>query len=158
MDYVAFYLNNSNQVVALECIEMSHSSFEKSLCFVRNDTEGIDAGGIWYEYKPMSIQRSNVSSDLDQKISVTIEDFDSAIFARFKNIDGNTLKKPNLHFRIYRDDDLSTPLLEYHALEIVSVSKDGSGVITFDAQAPVLNSVKTGQVYTVEEYPLLRGI
>ena len=43
-------------------------------------------------------------------------------------------------------------------LEIASLSKDGSGLATFEAQAPELNSVKTGRIYTLDDYPLLRGI
>ncbi|OTG78416.1 hypothetical protein B9T31_17605, partial [Acinetobacter sp. ANC 4558] len=66
--------------------------------------------------------------------------------------------KPKLVFKMYRDDDLSAPMNEIQTLEIATISGDSTGLVTFEAQAPELNAVKTGRLFTFEDYPLLRGI
>lgn len=107
----------------------------------------------------MRIDRRNVSADLDQSIAVTIGDVDSDFIEQFENI-RNTIYahvRPQLKFRIYRDNDLINPLIVLPVLEIKDITKDASGNATFQALAPELNSVKTGETYTLERFPLLRG-
>ncbi len=84
-DYTSFFLNSSSGVVPLECVEISHPDFTAPFRFVKNDTEGVtvkhDTSGpdIPYEYQPMSIQRSTVTNDLDQKLNLTIADVDDEL-------------------------------------------------------------------------------
>lgn len=157
-DYTSFFLNGSSGVVPLECVEISHPSFPKVFRYVKNDTDGITAGGQFYAYQPMSIKRNNVSNDLDQTLSVTIADMDDELRNALAKIHSGPYAriKPACVYMIFRDDDLSEPMLKLQTLEVPTVSKDGTGLVTFDAQAPQLNSVKTGRTYTLEEYPLLR--
>lgn len=165
-DYTSFFLNSSSGVVPLECVEISHPDFIEPFRFVKNDTEGVtvkhEATGpdISYEYQPMSIQRSTVTNDLDQKLSLTIADVDdelikSVVSARLGT---NWKVRPSVKWRLYRDDDLTAPMVSLQTLEVATLSKDGSGNCTFDAQAPELNSVKTGEIYSLERFPLLRGM
>ena len=157
-DYTSFFLNSGGGVVQLECIEISHPSFSKVYRYVKNDTQGITAANQNYDYKPMSIKRNNVTNDLDQTLSITLADMDDELMDEVKKIHSSTFRKikPECSFKIYRDDDLTEPMISMPALEIPSVSKDTSGLATFDAQAPQLNSVRTGRIYTNEEFPLLR--
>ena len=157
-DYTSFYLNNSGGVVPLECVEISHPSFSKVFRYVKNDTDGIVAGGHSYDYQPMSIKRSNVSNDLEQALSITIADMDDELAESIAAIRNSVfaLTKPECVFKIFRDDDLTEPMTQLQTLEIPTISKDSTGLVTFDAQAPQLNSVKTGQTYSIEDYPLLR--
>ncbi|ENU24177.1 hypothetical protein F993_01493 [Acinetobacter proteolyticus] len=157
-DYTSFYLNASSGVVPLECIEISHPSFSKVFRYVKNDSNGIVAEGQNYVYQPMSIKRNDVSNDLEQKLSLTIADMDDelalAVLAIRESIYSTV--KPECKFKLFRDDDLTAPMTQLQTLEIPTISKDSSGLVTFDAQAPQLNSVKTGQTYSIEDYPLLR--
>ncbi len=159
-DYTAFFLNNSGGVVPLECLEISHPSLSKTFRYIRNDEDGMMIGGNFYQYQPMSIKRSNVTNDLEQKLSITLADMEDELMTAIENIRSSAYPrvKPQIIFKIYRDDDLSNPMFEMQTLEIPIISKDSTGLVTFDAQAPELNSVKTGRLYTFEEYPLLRGI
>lgn len=159
-DYTAFFLDNTADVIPLECIEISHPSFLNSFCYIKNATEGITAGGISYQYQPMSIKRSNVSNDLDQKLSLTIADMQDDLSQAIEKIFEGPYSKvpPRFNYRIFRDDDLSSPMIALQTLEITSMSKDSQGLVTFDAQAPELNTARTGLVYAVEDYPLLRGV
>ncbi|WEI17154.1 hypothetical protein PY247_11345 [Acinetobacter proteolyticus] len=157
-DYTSFYLDCSSGVVPLECVELSHPSFPKTFRYVKNDTSGIVAGGQSYAYQPLSIKRGNVSNDLDQKLSVTIADMDDELALAVAGIHSSTYarERPKCIFKIFRDDDLSEPMTQLQTLEVPTISKDSTGLLTFDAQAPQLNSVKTGRTYSIENYPLLR--
>ena len=159
-DYTAFFLNNSGGVVQLECLEISHPSFPKVFRYMRNDEDGMQIGGYFYQYQPMSIKRSNVTNDLEQKLSITLADMEDELMNAVNNIRSSSSPrvKPKIVFKIYRDDDLSAPMIEMQTLEIPTISKDSTGLVTFDAQAPELNAVKTGRLYTFEDYPLLKGI
>lgn len=159
-DYTAFFLNNSGGVVQLECLEISHPSFTKVFRYTRNDEDGIQIEDNFYQYQPMSIKRTNVTNDLEQKLSITLADMEDELMNAIENIRSSSSSrvKPKIVFKIYRDDDLSAPMIEMQTLEIPTISKDSTGLATFDAQAPELNSVKTGKLYTFEDYPLLKGI
>jgi len=157
-DYTSFYLNSSSGVVPLECIEISHPSFSKVFRYVKNDSDGIVAEGQNYVYQPMSIKRNNVSNDLEQTLSLTIADMDDELALAVSAIRESVYPtvKPECKFKLFRDDDLTSPMTQLQTLEIPTISKDSSGLVTFDAQAPQLNSVKTGRTYSIEDYPLLR--
>ncbi|WP_159153098.1 DUF1833 family protein [Acinetobacter johnsonii] len=156
-DYTSFFLNNHGGAVILECLEITHSTFAEPTRFVKNDTNGVIAEGLHYEYQPMSIKRNNVSNDLEQTLSITLADMDDSFFKKIL-LAMESNERPSVVFKLFSDQDLSTPLMTMQKLEIASLSKDGSGLATFEAQAPELNSVKTGRVYTLEDFPLLRGI
>lgn len=156
-DYTSFFLNNHGGAVVLECLEITHPSFNEPARFIKNDTDGVIAEGQSYEYQPMSIKRNNVSNDLEQQLSITLADMEDHFFKQVINtMDSNT--RPSVVFKLFSDQDLVTPLMTMQKLEIASLSKDSAGLATFDAQAPELNSVKTGRIYTLEDFPLLRGI
>lgn len=163
-DYVAFFLNTQSSVIALDCIEISHPSFASTLYFVRNVPDGIvliheDNLSHYYTYQPMKIDRSNVSNDLEQTMQITLADLDDSFINAIKNIRHSAYPrvKPKIKYRLYRDDDLSSPVMSLQTLEIANVSKDKSGNVSFEAKAPELNSVKTGKTYGVEDFPMLRG-
>ena len=159
-DYVGFFLNGGGDVMQLECIEISHPSFANTFRYVKNDTDGLIAGGVFYQYQPMSIERNNVSNDLEQTIAVTIADMQDELSKAVRAIhkSANPTTRPSVVYKIFRSDELSSPMLTLQTLEIVTISKNSEGLVTFEAQAPELNSVKTGLTYTLENYPLLRGI
>ncbi|WP_198077798.1 hypothetical protein [Acinetobacter calcoaceticus] len=165
-DYTAFYLNRSGSVTPIECIEMSHPNFDDSFRYTSDDTYGVtvkhENGGadFYYQYQPMTIKRSTVSNNLDQKISLTIGDVDDKLImaADKARLSEYWKSRPKVKWRLYRDDNLTIPLVTLQTLEVASISKDDTGNCTFEAVAPELNSVKTGEIYDLERFPLLRGL
>ncbi len=157
-EYAAFYLNRSSEVRPIECVEISHPSFPKVFRYVRNSVKGVTAQGENYVYQPMSIKRNNVSNDLDQKLSLTLADMDDELSQALDGIHYSPYPrvKPQCVFKMFRSDELEFPVRQMQTLEIPTASKDDTGLVTFDAKAPQLNSVKTGQTYTIEDFPLLR--
>lgn len=158
--YAAFYLDAPGSIVQLECIEISHPSFSQVYRYVKNDEDGVIADGSAYTYEPMSIKRNNVTNDLEQTVSITFADLKDELVNAVKLIQKSEwpLVRPKFVMKTFRDDDLSEPMVQLQTLEVAAVSKDSTGLVTFDAQAPELNSVKTGLIYNFVDYPLLRGI
>lgn len=157
-DYTSFYLNASGSVAEVSCIEITHPTFNFYLQSFDDDGFHVvheNGQKVFYEYLPMRVDRSNVNNDLDQVVKMTINDFDDRLIEAYSNI----LDKKPVQFkqRIYRDDNLDSPMVVIQTLHITSMSKDSKGNITFEAKAPELNNVKTGDVYSFEQFPLLRG-
>ena len=158
--YTSFFLTAKGGLIYLECIEINHSSFAQPFRFVRNDTSGVtvkheDGTSHFYQYQELDIQRSNVSNDLDQVMNINFADTNDEFIDAIKAI--NNSERPSYKYRAYRDDDLTAPMHTVQTLEISSMSNDASGFVTFEAKAPELNSVKTGEIYTLDRFPLLRG-
>lgn len=162
--YSEFFLNRSGAVILLECIEFAHPSFSQTYRFVRNATDGVtvtheDAATFNYEYLPLKIDRGNTSDDLDQTINITLGDLGTIFPAELDRIRNGAYfaTKPTLKYRVYRDDDLSAPLMSIQLLEVGSMVRDGTGAATFTAQAAQLNSTKTGEIYSIDRFPMVRG-
>lgn len=164
-DYAEFFLNRSGEVIQLECLEFSHPSFSKTYYIVRNAPGGVtvtheDSSSHAYEYAPVTIERANSSDDLDQKISVSFGDLgqtlppevDAALSGAYAN------QPPKLRFRSYRSDDLSQPLISLQVLDVTGLMRDAAGVTAFEAKAPELNTNKTGNIYSFDRFPLLKGV
>jgi len=65
-------------------------------------------------------------------------------------------EKPRVVYRTYRSDDLTKPLFGPILLEVESFAFNREGA-SFTAKAPSLNINKTGEVYRLERFPMLRG-
>ena len=164
MNYAAFFLNSKASVVQLELLEVSHADFSKTYRIVRNAVDGVtvtlETGSTaTFEYYPLKIEASTTLDDLDYSIKVHLGDLGEVIPAEIDRLQdaGSMLVKPTVVYRAYRSDDLSTPLVGPIQLEIASISltKEGS---SFEAKAPSLSLSKTGEVYSLERFPMLRGL
>lgn len=164
-DYTEFFLNRAGSVIMLECLEFSHPSFSKTYYVVRNAPDGAtvtheDASTHTYEYTPLKIELGNATDDLDQKLNIALADLgrvlpaevDAALAGSYAHI------APKLKYRAYRHDDLSQPLISLQVLEVTSLSRDAEGITTIEAKAQGLNNNRTGQIYSLDRFPLLRGL
>ena len=163
-DYVKFFLDSKASVISIEAIEITHPSFTSDFYFIKNSADSLtltheDGQSFLYKYLPMSIEISNVRSDLDQEIQINMPDMNDEFINAIEAIDYSQYRdiKPAIRYRVYRDDDLSAPLSSIQILNIYDISKNSNGDCTFNAKAPSLNSVKTGEIYSLERFPLLRG-
>lgn len=66
------------------------------------------------------------------------------------------LKKPLMKYRTYRSDDLTTPLYGPLIFEIdnTSFKKEGASML---CSAHRLNTTATGEIYSMDRFPMLRG-
>lgn len=163
-EYSEFFLNRSGSVVQLECIEFAHPAFASTFYVVRNSMDGVtvqheDGTSHFYEYYPLQIDRGTTNDDLDQTLSITLGDMGAVLPVQIDAVNSSNFAdiKPTIKFRIYRHDDLTKPIYSLQTLEVSSLSRDGTGAATFVAKAVELNNTKTGQIYSLNEYPSLRG-
>jgi hypothetical protein len=161
-DYSEFFLNCNSNVVELELVEISHPNFTQDYRLVRNAIAGVtvtleDLTQKAFEYYPLEIVRANSSDDLDQVFKVQLGDVGEVVPNELKAVfvaDGFGTR-PQFIYRTYRSDDLTKPLYGPLYFEITNLStKQGCA---FEAAAPRKNSSVTGEIYTVERFPMLAG-
>lgn len=162
--YTEYFLNSSSSVVQLELLEIAHPNFSKTYRLVRNNTQGVRVkleDEIFYDfdYAPIRISLSNEKDDLDQIIKIELGDLGEIVPIELDLIEAANAYsiKPSLKYRTFRSDDLETVLYGPLVLEIKSFSFTREGSV-FEAKAPSLNINKTGEIYTLDRFPMLRGL
>ena len=161
--YSEFFLNSKSSVVQLELLEISHPDFTKVYRVVRNAVQGVTVtletgASAAFDYYPLRIENNGSRDDLDQSFTITLGDLGEVLPVELDSVadaDGFSVK-PVVTYRTYRSDDLSRPLFGPVLLEVESFAFNREGS-TFTAKAPSLNINKTGEIYTLERFPMLRG-
>lgn len=174
-----FYLGSAPNVGQLDLLEITHPNFSTTYRIVRNfqrhvltttDPEtgnklrGVivthegPAGPFEYQYVPFQLKPVGNGSDLTQSLAVTLGDLGRIITKEIEVLSAaNKMHiRPTLNFRTYRTDDFSLPISGPLVLEIKNVTRSEEGC-SFTAIAPLLNNSRTGVIYTVEQFPMLRG-
>lgn len=115
-------------------------------------------GRASFDYYPMRIENNGSRDDLDQSFTFSWGDLGEVLPMELDRVavSGGFGYKPQVVYHTYRSDDLTAPLFGPLVLEVESFAfnRDGS---TFTAKAPSLNINKTGEIYTLERFPMLRG-
>lgn len=162
-NYAEFFLNSKSNVVEVETLEISHSSFSQTFYIVRNATQGftamLETGETkTFEYYPLRISPLGSKNDLDQVIKIELGDLGELIPQEIDAVSlaNNFDERPVVKYRSYRSDDLTAPLIGPWILEISNFSFNLDGC-TFEAKAPSLNINATGEFYKVARFPMLRG-
>jgi hypothetical protein len=162
-DYSEFFLNGPIRVANLDTLEISHPSFSKTYWIVRNNRLGLTAtlenGAVQvFEYYPVRIDKTNTDNTLDQIYKVSLGDLGEEVPKEIDRINaaGTRLIRPIVKYRTYRSDDLSKPLLGPMKLEIVDLPLSREGA-SFEAKAPTLNHMQTGEFYDLTRFRGLRS-
>lgn len=161
--YSEFFLKSKSSVVQLELVEISHSKFTKVYRVVRNAVGGItvtlETGSTaTFDYYPLRIENNGTRDDLDQSFTFTLGDLGEVLPKELDAVASGSGfgEKPKVVYRTYRSDDLTVPLFGPVLLEVESFAFNREGS-SFTAKAPSLNINKTGELYTLERFPMLRG-
>ena len=161
MSLTAFYLSASSSVVQLETLQIAHPMFSRTYNVVRNNPAGITAslvkGGdkAVFDYYPLRIRPLDQRDNLQFGIRVDLGDIGEVIPQELARV-GDDKRKPVVTYRSYRSDDLDEPLYGPLTLEATVISTSSEGA-SFEAHAPVINLLKTGEAYDVNRFPMLRG-
>jgi hypothetical protein len=163
-DYADFFLGSHSSVAQLDLIEVTHRDFSKVYRIVRNHTSGVtvtlETGAqATFDYYPLRIRQLGTRETLDYGVSVDLGDLGEIIPAEVDRVRlaGGMLIKPKLIYRTYRSDDLTRPMFGPVTLEMREINTERTGA-TFEASAPLLNVNRTGEVYSLERFPMLRGL
>ncbi len=163
-DLAEFFLHSAPSVAQLDCLEIAHPDFSQTYRIVRNHEDGVSvthegpAGPFAYTYYPARVLPISVRDDLVQALSITLGDVGDVIAKEIANVwEANGLNtRPSLTYRAYRSDDLSAPMLGPLVLELVNVTTAREGA-SFEARAPELNASRTGELYDVTRFPMLKA-
>lgn len=162
-DYIDYFLNSKSTVVQFETIELSHPSFSQIFRVVRNKMDGLTAtletaATVSFSYYPMRIEKKSLEDDLDYGVTIELGDLGELVPTELDSVEdeNNFAIKPTLKYRLFRSDDLSAPMFGPILLEVTEFSFNKTGV-RFDAHAPLLNVSRTGEIYTIDRFPMLRG-
>ncbi|MFV5641983.1 DUF1833 family protein [Acinetobacter pittii] len=163
-EYAKFFLNRKVDIYQLECIELSHPSFLNTYRVVRNDDRGVyvqhkeGSGQFYYEYLPLTIQRSGMLGDLDQTLTVSVSGLGDILPDEFERVlEGQYADvKPTVNYRLYSSDNLNTPIHYLLGLQLAGVSMNNKAV-TFKAESPRLNTSKTGDTFSLDRFSGLKG-
>jgi hypothetical protein len=162
-DLSEYFLKSKSSVVQLELLEISHPDFSKVFRVVRNALKGVtvtleDLTVATFEFYPIRITATGVHSDLDNALRIDFGDLGDVLpdeLDRVQTANGFSTK-PTVIYRTYRSDILTQPLFGPIQLQIKDISFNREGA-SFEAKAPSLNVNRTGQTYTYERFPMLKG-
>lgn len=165
--YSEFFLNSDSNIVQLELIEISHPLFSQVYYIVRNAVAGVTvtletAVAQAFDYYPVKVTPSGSYNDLDQTLQVSFGDLGQVLPKELDrlNLAVSTIPgyftKPTLTYRTYRSDDLSGPLsgpIKF-LIDNIAFNKEGA---TLTCSASRLNLTATGEPYSMDRFPMLRG-
>ena len=161
--YSEFFLNSNSSVVQLELLEISHPDFTKTYRVVRNAVDGVtvtleDASTETFDYYPLRIVANETLDNVDFSIQVDLGDLGQVLPREVDAISsaGGLDVKPTVKYRLYRSDDLTSPMVGPYLLQISSFNFNREGS-SFTAKAPSLNVLKTGELYKIDRFPMLKG-
>ena len=162
-DYTEFFLKSKSSVVQLELLEISHPDFTETYRVVRNATDGLtvtleDLTEQTFDYYPLKVTPAGSREDLDFGIRVDFGDLGEVLpdeLDAVSSANGYDVK-PTVKYWLYRSDDLVAPMLGPVILEVTAFSFTREGA-SFEAKAPSLNVGRTGEIYRVDRFPMLRG-
>jgi hypothetical protein len=163
-DYSEFFLNSRADIVQLELLEVSHPDFTQPYRIVRNAADGVTvsipgrAGTYDFGYYPAKVTSIGARDDLDTGVRVELGDLGEIVPSELDAVDaaGGMFIKPTVLYWVYRSDDLTAPIYGPLALEIRAFNFDHTGA-AFEAVGPQLNQNRTGELYRLERFPMLRG-
>ncbi len=111
-----------------------------------------------FTYYPLRIVGVGARDNLDFGLKIDLGDLGEVLPTELDAVSSESgyEEKPVVKYRTYRSDDLTAPLFGPLVLEVRSFSFNREGS-TFEAKAPALNVNKTGELYKIDRFPMLRG-
>lgn len=163
-DLSDFFFGSSPATVRLQLLEISHPSFSTTYRVVRNAIGGISvthegpAGPFAYTHYPLKIKVVGSGNDLEQAMEISFGDVGQVLPNEIAAVmEANTTQtKPSVTYREYSSDNLTVPLGTPLTHEITTIAFNKQGA-TFTTKPPAFNRTRTGKLYTIAQFPMLRG-
>lgn len=163
MDYATYFLNSDVSVVKLDTIEISHPNFSQTYYVVRNNRAGVtvtleNSQEQAFEWYPFLLKDTTITQTLEYGIEVSFGDLGEIIGKEIQNIRlaDNMVTPPTVIYRAYASNHLTAPMIGPIVLEMFNPATKKVGT-TFVARPPNVNRSGTGEVYTFDRFPMLRG-
>lgn len=155
-----FLASAPQRIWPVQTLEISHSAMSKPYHLWREPYAGqTEANGAMVDMQPCNIEIKLAGSEghLDQKFDIRIglTDIEDEFRDELDRIPVDTAEKIRVVYREFLSDDL-TDSQATAVLQAESISY-AIGAAHISAVSPRLNMVRTGELYTPKEIPMLRG-
>ena len=160
--YAEFFLDTPSRIVQLDLLEISHPSFSKIYRIVRNKVGGvtatIDGYAQPFDYYPLRITGKGERSDLDYGLHIDLGDLGEVVPDEMDRVasDQTFGTRPTVRYWTFRSDDLTAPMFGPVTLKVEQFPMTRMGT-SFEAMAPSLNGNRTGEIYLISRFPMLKG-
>lgn len=179
---IDYFLNSQSDDVLVETLEFKFYKpngveiQSNRLIVVANINSRVtarreDGSSMICDYYPVRIERGGMSTDsIDQSFQITIAGLEvvhanlSNVYFGHYNSGANRFngKKPNVTYRAYsyqapHTGALTNMVVGPITLDVDNIMFDEKGC-TVNASTGALNSHKTGEVYDLQRFPMLRGL
>jgi len=163
-DLFDFYLASRADDVKLELFEITHPDMTQPYRFCPQALDGVTVDlspselGVHFQYYPAEVSGEAARDDLDAEITIQLGDLGEIMPQEIDAIEeaNGMLVRPSVRYWVFRSDDLTTPIYGPIALEVPVILLDEQGS-ALTARAPRLNANRTGELYTLSRFPMLRG-
>ena len=179
---IDYFLNSQSDDVLVETLEFKFYKADtgaqagNSLCVVANINTRVyavleDGSSMVCDYYHVRIERGSMSTDsIDQSFQITVSAsvdirrlLDNVYFGTYKT-GGQRFngKKPNVTYRAYSYSAPHTGALRNMVVGPITMDIDSivmdEKCCTVNASTGLMNSHKTGEVYDIQRFPMLRGL
>lgn len=161
-----YFFASPPAVVKYQLFEISHPNFSSTFRIIRNAVYGgeIDVthegpdGPYTYTHYPVEIKTMGSTGNMDQEMEITFGDLGTILPLQLDQIkEANGMQtKPTIVYREYSSEDLNEPMFGPFTLSINNIAFNKTGAI-FTAKPIAFNRGRTGEVYDVGRFPMLRG-
>lgn len=159
--YENYLLNNPDGERHIEVVTISHSKLSKTYHLTPTPEPvlvTLETGeSIVPEPVNLTVEKSSSKDDLDEKFNFNFDDIDGRINDEADRIPLDDDESVIVTYRGFMASDTSAPAEGPFKLNGVSMTKSTSGTLTIAAQSPSLVVNRTGELYTYERFPTLRG-
>lgn len=166
LNLTEYFFTSPPSVVRYQLFELSHPNFSNTFRIVRNAVlrgeievmhEG-DVGPFTYHHYPVQIKTMGSAGNMDQELEITFGDLGEVLPLQLELIqEANGMQtKPTCVYREYSSADLTEPMYGPFTLVLNGMTFNKTGT-TFVAKPISFNRGRTGEVYDVGRFPMLRG-
>lgn len=159
--YELYLLNNPQGERIIEVVSIYHPDMSQTY-HITPTPEAVsvtfeDDQVIVPEPKNMRVEKSRSKDDLDEQFIFTFSDPEGLIASEADRIPLDSDDDVLVQFRTFMASDTSAPAEGPFNLLGVSMTPATDSTVTIRAQSPSLVVNRTGELYTYERFPMLRG-
>lgn len=156
-DYKKFLASAPTNQREFRTIELSHPDFNETLYFVQ-DQLSRSLGGRLYDALSMQIIEPAERDDADQILTVSLGAVANEVHDQVAQITPSGYFTPiSLVYRKFYSSNTATPVLEL-SLSIGTLNFDSYSSASFTAEDTDFINKSSGEIYTLERFPTLRGV
>lgn len=159
--YDLYLLNNPDGQRLIEVVSISHSALTQTYHLTPTPEVVLVTLETSAEIVPvptnLTVQRSTTKDDLDEQFTFNFSDIDGTLAAEADRIPLDSDEPVIITYRSFVADDTSEPADGPFVLYGVTMTKATNGTVTIQAQSPSLVVNRTGELYTYDRFPMLRG-